>query len=400
MKIGILREEKVPTDKRVPLSPNQCKRLIAQYPSIVLFVQSSNIRCFQDSEYEDLGINIEEDISDCDVFLGIKEVPIESLIADKTYLFFSHTLKKQDYNRALLQDMLVKRIKMVDYEVIKNTNGKRLLGFGRYAGIIGTYNGLLTYGLKSEKYKLKAAHLCENREEMERELQKLNLSNEKIILTGNGRVGQGALETLRKAKIREVGKEEFVNETFEETVFVHLNTMDYNIRIDGTAFNKFEFYNQPEFYISCFMDYAKHADIFIAGHYYSEGSPYLITKEDVKKSTFKIITVADISCDINGPIACNIRSSEIENPIYGYNPITEKEDNFTKEGVIAVMAVDNLPSELPKEASEDFGKNLLENIFPLLIHEDTDGIIENAIICQNGNLMPDFEYLTEYLNGL
>ena len=400
MKIGILREEKVPTDKRVPLSPNQCKRLIAQYPSIVLFVQSSNIRCFQDSEYEDLGINIEEDISNCDVFLGIKEVPIESLIADKTYLFFSHTLKKQDYNRALLQDMLVKRIKMVDYEVIKNTNGKRLLGFGRYAGIIGTYNGLLTYGLKSEKYKLKAAHLCENREEMERELQKLNLSNEKIILTGNGRVGQGALETLRKAKIREVSKEEFVNETFEETVFVHLNTMDYNIRIDGTAFNKFEFYNQPEFYISCFMDYAKHADIFIAGHYYSEGSPYLITKEDVKKSTFKIITVADISCDINGPIACNIRSSEIENPIYGYNPITEKEDNFTKEGVIAVMAVDNLPSELPKEASEDFGKNLLENIFPLLIHEDTDGIIKNAIICQNGNLMPDFEYLTEYLNGL
>ena len=143
--------------------------------------------------------------------------------------------------------------------------------------------------------------------------------------------------------------------------------MDYNIRIDGTAFNKFEFYNQPKFYISCFMDYVKHADIFIAGHYYSEGSPYLITKEDVKKSTFKIITVADISCDIKGPIACNIRSSEIENPIYGYNPITEKEDNFTKEGVIAVMAVDNLPSELPKEASEDFGKNLLENIFPLLI---------------------------------
>ena len=241
MKIGILREEKVPTDKRVPLSPNQCKRLIAQYPSIVLFVQSSNIRCFQDSEYEDLGINIEEDISDCDVFLGIKEVPIESLIADKTYLFFSHTIKKQDYNRALLQAMLDKRIKMIDYEVIKNKSGKRSLGFGRYAGIIGTYNGLLTYGLKSEKYKLKAAHLCGNREEMERELQEMNLSNEKIILTGNGSVGQGALETLRKAKIREVSKEEFVNGTFKETVFVHLNTMDYNTRIDGTVFNKFEF---------------------------------------------------------------------------------------------------------------------------------------------------------------
>ena len=400
MKIGILREEKVPTDKRVPLSPNQCKRLIAQYPSIVLFVQSSNIRCFQDQEYEDLGVNIVEDISDCDVFLGIKEVPIESLIADKTYLFFSHTMKKQDYNRGLLKAMIDKKIKMVDYEVIKNKKGKRLLGFGRYAGIIGAYNGLLTYGLKSGQYNLKAAHLCSNRQEMEAELECLNFNKEKIIATGNGRVGNGVLETLRKAKIREVSKEEFVNETFEETVFVHLNTMDYNIRIDGTAFNKFEFYNQPEFYISCFMDYAKHADIFIAGHYYSEGSPYLITKEDVKKSTFKIITVADISCDINGPIACNIRSSEIENPIYGYNPITEKEDNFTKEGVIAVMAVDNLPSELPKEASEDFGKNLLENIFPLLIHEDKDGIIENATICQNGDLTVNFEYLRDYLNGL
>jgi alanine dehydrogenase len=399
MKIGILREEKIPTDKRVPLSPYQCKRLIEQYPSIALFVQSSNIRCFQDSEYEDLGINIVEDISDCDVLLGIKEVPIASLIAEKTYLFFSHTMKKQEYNRELLQELLDKKIKMVDYETVKNSNGKRLLGFGRYAGIIGAYNGLLTYGLKSGQYNLKAAHLCSNRQEMEAELEHLNFNKEKIITTGNGRVGKGILETLRKAKIREVSKEEFVNETFKEVVFVHLNTMDYNTRIDGTGFNKFEFYNQPEFYISCFMDYAKHADIFIAGHYYTEGSPYLITKDDMRIENFKIQTIADISCDINGPIASTIRSSEIENPIYGYNPITEKEDNFTKEGIIAVMAVDNLPSELPKNTSVHFGKNLLENIFPLLINEDKDGIIENATICQKGNLMPAFKYLGDYLKA-
>ncbi len=399
MKIGILREEKIPTDKRVPLSPYQCKRLIAQYPSISLFVQSSNIRCFQDSEYEDLDVNIVEGISDCDVLLGIKEVPIDSLIAEKTYLFFSHTMKKQDYNRALLKALLDKKIKMVDYEAIKNKKGRRLFGFGRYAGIVGAYNGLLTYGLKSGQYNLKSAHFCSNRQEMEAELIHLNFNKEKIIATGNGRVGKGVLETLRKAKIREVSKEEFVNETFEEAVFVQLNTMDYNARIDGAAFNKFEFYNQPEFYISCFMDYAKHADIFITGHYYSEGSPYLITKEDAKKSEFNIKVVADISCDINGPIACNIRSSEIENPIYGYNPITEKEDNFTKKGVIAVMAVDNLPSELPKDSSEDFGENLIENLFPLLLDEDNDRIIENATICQNGDLMQNFEYLRDYLNG-
>ncbi len=399
MKIGILREDKVPFDKRVPLSPNQCKRLIAQYPSVALFVQSSKIRCFHDQEYEDLGVNIVKDISDCDVLLGIKEVPIESLIADKTYLFFSHTMKKQDYNRGLLKAMIDKKIKMVDYEVIRNKKGKRLLGFGRYAGIVGAYNGLLTYGLKSGQYNLKAAHLCSNRQEIETELECLNFNKEKIIATGNGRAGNGVLETLQKARIKEVSKEEFVNETFEEAVFVQLSIEDYNQRIDSTTFNKFEFYNQPEFYVSSFMKYAKHADIFIAGHYYSEGSPFFFTREDVKSHHFKIKTVADISCDINGPIACTIRSSEINAPIYGYNPITEKEDDFTKEGVIAVMAVDNLPSELPKDASEDFGENLIEKIFPLLLNEDNDEIIENATICQNGDLMQNFEYLRNYLDG-
>ena len=400
MKIGILREEKIPIDNRVPLTPAQCKQLIMQYPSISLFVQSSNIRCFQDSEYEDLGIKIADDISDCNLLLGIKEVPISTLIADKTYLFFSHTIKKQDYNRELLQAMLDKKIKMVDYEVIKNKNGKRLLGFGRYAGIVGAYNGLLAYGKKTKKYKLKSAHLCENREEMELELKQLKLSNEKIILTGNGRVGKGALETLTKANIKEVSKDEFINYTFNEAVFVQLSTEDYNQRIDSTTFNKFEFYNQPEFYMSSFMKYAKHADIFIAGHYYSEGSPFFFTREDVKSHHFKIKVVADISCDINGSIACTIRSSEINVPIYGYNPITEKEDDFTKEGVIAVMAVDNLPSELPKDASVDFGNNLLEKFFPILINKDKDGIIENATICQNGDLTPNFEYLRDYLNSL
>ena len=175
--------------------------------------------------------------------------------------------------------------------------------------------------------------------------------------------------------------------------------MDYNVRKDGAISDKQDFYQHPELYKSSFMKYAKEADIFIAGHYYSKDSPYLITKEDAKKSTFKIITVADISCDINGSIACTIHSSEIDVPVYGYNPITEKEDDFTKEGVIAVMAVDNLPSELPKDASVDFGNNLLENIFPILINEDKDDIIKNATICQDGKLTPNFEYLRDYLNS-
>lgn len=400
MKIGVLREEKIPIDNRVVLTPAQCKQLTIQYPSISLFVQSSNIRCFQDFEYEGLGIKLADDISDCDLFLGIKEVPIRSLIPNKTYLFFSHTIKKQEYNRALLQALLDKRITMIDYEVIRNRERKRLLGFGRYAGIIGAYNGLLAYGLKAKKYNLKAAHLCKDREEMELELERLKLTNEKIVLTGSGRVGKGALETLRKAKIKEVSKDEFINCIFDEAVFVQLNTEDYNVRIDGALFSKYEFYNQPEFYVSSFMVYAKHADIFIAGHYYSDGSPFLFTKKDVKKPEFNIKVIADISCDINGPIATTIRFSEIEDPIYGYNPISDQEDDFIKKGVIAVMAVANLPSELPKDASKDFGENLLEKVFPLLINEDKYGIIKDAIICRNGDLTSNFEYLHDYLNRL
>ncbi len=400
MKIGILREERSSVDKRVSLTPTQCKQLQEQFPSLTLFVQSSNVRCFKDTEYQDLGIQLVDDISNCDVLLGIKEVPVAKLIPKKTYFFFSHTIKKQDYNRRLLQAMVNKNIEMIDYEVIKNSEGKRLLGFGRYAGIIGAYNGLLAYGLKSEKYQLKAAHVCEDRAAMELELNKLNLSNEKIVLTGNGNVGQGALETLRKANIKEVSKEDFINTPFDEPVFTQLNTEDYNTRIDGNSFNKFEFYNQPEFYISTFKKYTNEADIFIAGHYYSDGAPFFITKEDVKSKDFNLSVIADISCDINGPIISTIRASAIENPIYGYNPNTETEDVFMKEGNIAVMAVDNLPSELPKDASEDFGSNLQQKIFPLLVQEDKENILAKATICKNGDLTPYFEYLRDYLNGL
>jgi len=400
MKIGILREEKIPEDKRVPITPNQCKKLLQKYPSIELFIQSSRVRCFADNEYTSYGINIIDDISNCDILIGIKEVPITSLIPNKTYLFFSHTIKKQENNRNLLQEMISKKIKMVDYEVIKSIDGKRLVGFGRYAGIIGAYNGLLTYGRKTKKFSLKPAYLCKDRLEMEKQLDSLRFSEEKIILTGNGRVGRGAFELLKKANIRQVTKEEFVDKKFNEPVFVQLKTEDINIKSDGRAFNKKEFYSNPSLYISSFMHYAKYADIFIAGHYFNQGSPSFFTKEDMRSSYFKIKTVADISCDIDGPIPCTIRSSKINDPIYGYNPITEKEDDFIKENVIAVMAIDNLPSELPRDASEDFGENLISNIFPLLQSNDSNLILDNATICEDGILKPNFEYLDDYLYNL
>ena len=398
MKIGILREEKYPPDKRVVFSPIQCKWIV-ENTNIDLFVQSSNIRCFSDELYKKEGVKIVDDLSECDILLGVKEIPISSLISSKIYFYFSHTIKKQPYNRSLLQKMVQQNIHMVDYELLKDSNNKRLLGFGRYAGIVGAYNGLLTYGLKSGQYNLKAANLCDGRKEVESELLKLKLKKEKILLTGNGRVANGVIEILNLSKIKEVSKYEFLYKEFDEAVFCRIDTMDYNERIDGGNSEKYDFYANPEKYKSSFMRYAKVTDLFIAGHFYSSGSPYLYTREDVRSEDFNIKVVADISCDIDGPVASTIRSSTIEQPIYGYNPFTENEDDYLKERIVAVMAVDNLPCELPKDSSEDFGKEFIDKILPSIIGEDKENIINRATVCKNGDLTPDFEYLRDYLNG-
>ena len=398
MKIGILREEKSPPDKRVVFTPGQCKWILDN-TNIDLFVQSSNVRCFSDELYKKEGVKIVEDLSECDILIGVKEVPNGLLISNKTYFYFSHTIKKQPYNRSLLQKMVELNIQMVDYELLTDSNNLRLLGFGRYAGIVGAYNGLLTYGLKSGQYNLKPANLCDGRKEVESELLKLKLKKEKILLTGNGRVANGVLEILNLSKIKEVSKYDFLNKEFGEAVFCRIDTMDYNERIDGRNSDKYDFYANPEKYKSSFMKYARVTDLFISGHFYSSGSPYLYSREDIRSNDFNIKVVADISCDIDGPVASTIRPSTIEQPIYGYNPLTESEDDFLKEGVVAVMAVDNLPCELPKDSSEDFGKEFINKILPSVIGEDKENIIKKATICKNADLTADFEYLRDYLNG-
>ena len=399
IKIGVLREEKSPPDKRVPLSPQQCADLSLQYPDLQLVVQKSSIRCFSDDEYSKLDVTVVDDVSDCDILFGVKEVPKSNLLAGKTYFYFSHTIKEQPYNRGLLQKMVEKNITMVDYETLKHSNGRRIIGFGRYAGVVGSYNGFLAYGKRTKRFDLKAANLCDDRKELEQELKKVDLPTIKIIVSGNGRVGKGALEIVHALGIREVSKEEFKSQSFDEAVYVHIDFPDYNAKIDGSEFSDKEFFTAPELFESTFMDYAKCADIFIAGHYYGAGSPYLFTRQDAKSSEFKIRTIADISCDIDGPVASTIRPSTIAEPIYGYNPRTESEDVFDHEDVITVMAVDNLPCELPKDASEDFGNELLKYVFPVLLGDDTEQIIDRATICKDGDLNSPYEYLRDYLNG-
>lgn len=401
VKLGIIREGKVPPDKRVPLTPKQCKSLMEEYPNLEIIVQPSPIRAYADQEYIDAGIPMSEDLSQCDVIIGVKEVNIEDLIPGKKFMFFSHTIKKQPYNRELLQAIVDKKIQLIDYEVLKDTSNKRILGFGRYAGIVGCYNGFLTFGLKHGLYTLKPANQCRNRKEVEEELKKVVLpKNAKVILTGFGRVGHGAREILAELPISEVSAEDFVSQEFDGPVFTHLDVSDYYASRDGSEFDKTAFYEDPTTFKSTFSRFLSHADMYIPCHYWSDKADYIITREDLKAKDVRLSVVADISCDIDCAIACTIRPSKISDPIYGYNPHTESEGDFMEEGVIAVMAVDNLPCELPLDASEDFGNELIKEVMPHLLGEDSDKIIARASeTTLEGGLTEYFSYLEGYLAG-
>ena len=401
MKIGILREGKVPPDKRVPLTPEQCVEVMKKFENTEIIVQPSPIRAFKDQDYTSLGIQLHEDLSDCDVIMGVKEVNQEDLIPEKQFFFFSHTFKKQPYNRALLNAILEKKIQLTDYEVLTKENGARLIGFGRYAGIVGAYNGFRTFGLKHNLYDLKPANQCFDRKAMETELSKVQLpQNFKVVLTGFGRVGHGAREIIDLLPIMEVAPEEFLQETFNKPVFSQLNVEDYNAREDGKPFDKKAFYVSGKAHKSTFPNYLAVADMYVACHYYDNSAPFLFTREDLKKKTIKTSVVADISCDIDGPVASTIRPSTIADPIYGYNAETETEDDFKKENVIAVMAVDNLPCELPRDASEDFGSELIKHIFPALLLDDPTDIIGRASeTTKEGKLSSHFSYLQAYAEG-
>lgn len=396
MKIGVIKEGKQPIDRRVPLTPEQCVELKKKYPQLSLVVQPSSIRCFSDQEYLDQGVDLQDDLSDCDLIMGIKEVPLNFLIPEKKFLFFSHTIKKQPYNKNLLKEIIRKKIDLIDYEVLKNINGERIIGFGRYAGIVGAYNAFLTLGLKLNKYELKPAYLCDDKKEIESELKKVKIKSLKIILTGNGRVSKGAEEILQQLKIKKVSKEDFLNKEFDSLVYTCLTVVDYYETLDSKKSSKKDIYDKPSQHKSCFYKYLNNADMLITGHFYDSEAPFLFTKKNIINNK-KLKVVADISCDIDGPIPCTIRPSKITSPIYGYNPITFKEDDFLNDGVIAVMAVDNLPCELPRDASAYFGKELMEKVIPNFL-KDEDGIIKRGTITQSGNLTENFRYLDDYIN--
>jgi alanine dehydrogenase len=399
MKFAIIKERKNPPDRRVVLSPQACQKIVQDFPQAEIVVESSDVRVFKDSEYSDLGFEVTDDVSDADAMIGVKEVPVEALIPNKKYFFFSHTIKKQPYNRKLLQAILKKNIELYDHETIVNKEGFRIIGFGYYAGVVGAYNGIRTLGLKLGEFDLPKAESFKNRDELEAYTEGVNIPKVKIVLTGKGRVGTGAKEILDHLKIKEVSVDDFLNKEFDEAVYVQIDVLDYNKRKDGQQLDMFDFFDNPQDYDSTFLRFSKVSDMYIAGHFHGTGAPVFYTKENIKSPEFKIKVVADISCDVNGPVASTIRSSTIEDPIYGYDKQSEREVNYMDKEAIAVMAVDNLPCELPDNSSRGFGKMFYDHVIPAFFNNDKDGVLARAKMTEKGKLTERFSYLQNYVDG-
>lgn len=399
MKFGIIKERKNPPDRRVVFAPNELARLKQLYHEATVAVESSDIRIFTDIQYKSLGITVTDDVSDCDVLFGVKEVPIENLIPDKAYFFFSHTIKKQPYNRKLLQAILEKNIELYDHETIVNSHNQRLIGFGRYAGIVGVYNGIRAFGIKFELFKLPKAETLSGKEALIAHLKRITLPPLKFVITGTGKVGSGAKEILDAIKIKEVTIDNYLTKNYTQAVYVQLDVLDYNKRKDGQLLDYTDFYEHPQEYVSDFERFTRVTDVYFAGHFHANAAPMILSREMLQSKDCKIKVVADISCDINGPIACTLRSSTIEEPLYGYFPGENKEVDVFHPAAIVVMAVDNLPCEIPKDASEGFGELFMEHVIPAFFNGDKDGILHRAKITENGKLTPRFSYLQDYVDG-
>lgn len=395
--IGIIREGKNPPDHRVVLSPAQCKYLIGTFP-LKIKVQPSKNRCFSDAEYEKEGISLSSDVSDCDLLIGIKEVPVEDLMAEKRYLFFSHTIKKQPSNKKLLQAICRQNIELIDFELITDDNNQRLIAFGEFAGMVGAHNALLTWGRRTNQFSLPRMYKLKDYQEAVDFYKQILWPPVKIVLTGTGRVGQGAASVLMDMGIRKTDVVTFLSQSFDEPVFVQLKSEDYLLRKDGSKFNREHFHRFPSEYSANFTPFIEKSDIFINGIYWNFGAPEFFTKEEMMKDTFRIKVIADLTCDIApvSSVPSTLRASSIEEPIYSYIPETNRESYPTDEKGVDVMAIDNLPNELPRDASLAFGEKFILGVLPDLLIGNTPKI-EKATIARKGSLMPSFSYLEDYI---
>ncbi len=399
-KIGVIREGKKPEDRRVPLTPAQCKEVMQRFPDVDLVVQRSNVRSYTDAEYEAFEIPLVDDLTDRDLLIGVKEVPVELLIANKAYQFFSHTIKQQPHNRKLLRAVLDRGIRLIDHELLTDPHGERVLAFGYWAGVVGAYNGMRGWQLMHGGPDLKPANQCHDLEELERYLHAYPLPQDlRIVLTGGGRVGKGAMGVLERAGVKRVKPQEFLDSDNTVPVYTVLGSADLYARDDGQLFDKQAFHNDPRGHHSKFLPFARRAHIYMACHFWDPRGPKILSAEDLRDPKLSLQVIADISCDIGGPIDSTLRATTIADPFYGYDAVSGAEKPAGTAGTIAVMTVDNLPCELPRDASEAFGRDLVERVLPFLVGDDNEGMIARATIAQGGALTAGFAHLKDYANG-
>lgn len=399
-RIGILREGKQPADRRVPLTPAQCAEVMAAHPNLDLVVQRSPVRAYSDEEYAAADVPLVDDLDDRDLIMGVKEVPLDMLLPGKSYLFFSHTIKEQPHNRKLLKTVLDRGIRLLDHELLTDPQGNRVLAFGYWAGVVGAYNGFRAWQLLHGGAALKPAHACHDLEELERHLHAYPLPSDlRIVMTGGGRVGKGAMGVLERAGVERVTPAEFLQAANTRPVYTVLGTSDLYERTDGAPFDKEAFHRDPSGHRARFLPYACKAHLYMACHFWDPRGPKILSANDLRDPQLALEVVADISCDIGGPIDCTLRATTIGSPFLGYDRTSGAEVAPGTPGSVAVMSVDNLPCELPRDASEAFGRDLIARVLPHLLGTDAEGMIARATIAEHGSLSPRFRHLQNYVNA-
>jgi len=398
IRIGLIREGKIPADNRVALTPAQCKWIHKNSSDVEIIAQSSTVRCFTDREFENAGVQVKDDINECDILMGIKEIPVEQLLPGKTYLFFSHTKKKQPQNQKMMQAILEKKITLIDYECLEHEDGQRIIGFGFFAGVVGAHNGMMAYGNRTGLYKIDRVYKQRSFRELIHTYFGMRLPNVKIAVTGSGRVAHGILEIMNLMGIHEVEPDDYLVRRFAYPVYTQLKGADLYTRKDDGKYKRLEFHEHPELYRCNFLPYAEQTDILLNGVYWDKNVPKLFEKENILADTFIIRTIADITDDREGSVPINLGDQTIENPVYGVDRTTLQKTEPYLPNSIDIMAVGNLPNELPRDASRYFGEQLIKHVLENLVGEGSP-IIERATMVKDGKLTSHYEYLKEYASG-
>lgn len=432
-KVGIRREDKYDWERRTPLTPQDAKELTNRH-GIEFIAQTSPNRVFGDKAYQQAGITVAQDLSSCPVVLGIKEIPIEALNPETTYVFFSHTIKGQSFNMPMLRHMLSLNCTLIDYERITDDNGRRLIFFGNYAGLVGMIESLWAMqerlvweGIETPFQQIRRVidypDLASAKkavrsvgERIKSEGLPSEISPLVVGFAGYGNVSRGAQEILDLLPTREISPQDLAtltrsplrsDDVVYKVVFKEEDTVE---RIDTChPFDLQDYYQHPERYRGIFSQYLPYLDVLINAIYWGKAYPPLITKQAIKKlykdGNWRLRVIGDITCDVEGAIECTLKSSNPHNPVYVYDPIDEKVTDGVKGNGPVIMAVDILPTELPHEASIFFS-GILKGFVPSIAQADftTDfdscGLpphIKRAVIVYKGELTPDYRYIEQFL---